>query len=223
MENVMDSITAEILTYINRNRVSSTEVADCLGKTGVLEDVAPVNRGMFRAGLVHYIYGHSESNWSIHEQARDIREKEIVVMDGIHTGKRALVGELATKFIIYYKMAEAIVCLQKMRDANDLIKNRYPVWCKGFTPVGCFNNEVEETAEIKQIVQERKAFFDGALAVCDDTGVVIVPKENLNEDFLRKLEAIEQQEDIWFNCIDFMKWDTFDTVCKKKYLNEKHL
>ena len=219
----MDNVIAEIITYIKKNRVSSTEVADCLGKTGVLEDIAPVNRGMFRTGLVHYIYAHSESNWTIHEQARYVQEKEIVVMDGIHTGNRALVGELATKFILYYKMAEAIVSLQKMRDANDLIKNRYPVWCKGFSPVGCFNDEVEETEEIKQIVQERKAFFDGALAVCDDTGVVIVPKEKLNEDFLRKLEAIEQQEDIWFNCIDFKKWDTFDTVCKKKYLNEKPL
>lgn len=215
----MNSITEEILAYIKRNRVSSTEVADCLGKTGVLEDIRPVNSGMFRAGLVRYIYGHSESNWSIHEQARDVQEKEIVVMDGIHTGNRALVGELVTKFIIYYKMAEAIISLQNMRDANDLIKNRYPVWCKGFTPVGCFNNEVQETEEIKQIVQEKKAFFDGALAVCDDTGVVVVPKEKLNEDFLKKLEAIEQQEDIWFNCIDFKKWDTFDTVCKKKYLS----
>lgn len=219
----MDNVIAEIITYVKRNRVSSTEVADCLGKTGVLEDIAPVNRGMFRAGLVRYIYAHSESNWTIHEQARYVQEKEIVVMDGIHTGNRALVGELATKFIIYYKMAEAVVSLQKMRDANDLIKNRYPVWCKGFSPVGCFNDEVKETEEIKQIVRERKAFFDGALAVCDDTGVVIVPKEKLNEDFLRKLEAIEQQEDIWFNCIDFKKWDTFDTVCKKKYLNEKPL
>ncbi len=219
----MDSIHNEILSYIKRNRVSSTEIADCLGKTEkvVLEDVRPVNSGMFRAGFIHYIYAHSESNWSIHEQARSIQEKEIVVMDGIQIGKRALVGELVTKFIIYYKMAEAIVALQKMRDANDLIKNRYPVWCKGFTPVGCFNHEVQETDEIRQIVQERKHFYDGALAVCDDTGVAVVPKEELNADFLKKLEAIEQQEDIWFNCIDFKKWDTFDTVCKKRYLNEE--
>ena len=219
----MDSIHTEILSYIKRNRVSSTEIADCLGKTEkvVLEDVRPVNSGMFRAGFIHYIYAHSESNWSIHEQARSIQEKEIVVMDGIQIGKRALVGELVTKFIIYYKMAEAIVALQKMRDANDLIKNRYPVWCKGFTPVGCFNHEVQETDEIRQIVQERKLFYDGALAVCDDTGVAVVPKEELNADFLKKLEAIEQQEDIWFNCIDFKKWDTFDTVCKKRYLNEE--
>ena len=219
----MDSIHNEILSYIKRNRVSSTEIADCLGKTEkvVLEDVRPVNSGMFRAGFIHYIYAHSESNWSIHEQARSIQEKEIVVMDGIQIGKRALVGELVTKFIIYYKMAEAIVALQKMRDANDLIKNRYPVWCKGFTPVGCFNHKVQETDEIRQIVQERKHFYDGALAVCDDTGVAVVPKEELNADFLKKLEAIEQQEDIWFNCIDFKKWDTFDTVCKKRYLNEE--
>ena len=217
----MDEIKSEILSYIKMNRVSSTEVADCLGKTGVLEDVNPVNPGMFRAGFIRYIYAHSESNWSIHEQARDVQNDEIVVMDGIHTGNRALVGELVTKFIIYYKRAEAIVSLQKMRDANDLIKNRYPVWCKGFTPVGCFNEDVPETEEIKQIARARKDFYDGALAVCDDTGVVVVPKSVLDEDFLKKLEFIEHQEDVWFNCIDSLKMNTFETVCLKKYLKDK--
>jgi len=39
----------------------------------------------------------------------------------------------------------------------------------------------------------------------------------MNEKFLQKLDWIEEQEDIWFDCIDRLKWDTFDTVCLKKY------
>lgn len=213
----MDMTVEKILKYIRRNRVSSTEVADCLGKTGALEGVSAVNRGHFAAGIVRYVYGHSESNWSIHEQVRDVGPGEIVVMDGIDVKGRALVGELVSKFILLYREAAAIVALEKMRDANDLIKNDFAVWCPGFTPVGCFNKNVPETDAIQQVVSERKAKYEGALAVCDDTGVVIVPKELLTEDFYQKLEAIEQQEDVWFNCIDFRKWDTFDTVCLKKY------
>ena len=57
--------------------------------------------------------------------------------------------------------------------------------------------------------------------VCDDSGVVIIEKDNLTEKFYQKLEAIEEQEDIWFDCIDRRKWDTFDTVCLKKYRDEK--
>ena len=211
------TIKQRILEYIKRNRVSSTEVADCLGKTGAIDGVYAVNRGHFAVGPVRYVYAHSETNWPIHEQVRDVQSGEVVVMDGIDVKGRALVGELVSKFILLYREAAAVVSLEKLRDANDLIKNNYAVWCAGFTPVGCFNVEKQETDEVRRIVAERKARYDGAVAVCDDTGIVIVPKESLNEDFYRRLVEIEAQEDVWFNCIDFRKWDTFDTVCLKKY------
>ena len=34
-------------------------------------------------------------------------------------------------------------------------------------------------------------------------------------------DFIEQQEDIWFDCLDRLKWDTFDIVCLKKYLEDR--
>ena len=77
----MNPVAEKNLLYIRRNRVSTTEVADCLGKAGAIEGVSAVNQGMFSAGIVRYIYGHTESNWSIHEQARGIQPGEIVVMD----------------------------------------------------------------------------------------------------------------------------------------------
>jgi 4-hydroxy-4-methyl-2-oxoglutarate aldolase len=47
-----------------------------------------------------------------------------------------------------------------------------------------------------------------------------VPAASLTEGFLTALDRIEEQEDIWFDCIDRRKWDTFETVCLKRYLNE---
>lgn len=216
----MNNIQEQIIAYIKRNRVSTTEVADCLGKTGAIEGVSAVNRGHFCVGPVRYIYGHTESNWPIHEQARDVREGEVVIMDGIQVNGRALVGELVSKFILLYCGAVGIVMLGKARDANDLIKQNYPVWCTGFTPVGCFNKDVPLTPEIRAEADEKKELYNGAVAVCDDTGVVIIPKEMMTEDFLNKLHHIEEQEDTWFECIDHRKWDTYDTVCLKKYLQE---
>ena len=215
-----NTIKEKIIEYIKRNKVSTTEIADCLGKTGAIEGVKAINQGMFVVGPVRYIYGHTESNWPIHEQARYVQKDEVVIMDGIQVNNRALVGELVSKFVILYQMAGAIVALGNMRDANDLLKNRYPVWCKGFNPIGCFNKEVEETEEIREIVEQRKQYYDGAVAVCDDTGVVIIPRDKLTEEFYQKLEFIELQEDTWFDCIDRKKWDTYDTVCKKRYLQE---
>lgn len=69
------------------------------------------------------------------------------------------------------------------------------------------------------IIKDRMENVNGSIMVCDDSGVVIIPKEQITEDMLQKLIAIEEQEDIWFDCIDRRKWDTFDTVCLKKYKN----
>ena len=95
----MKDIQKEIIAYIKRNRVSTTEVADCLGKTGAVANVHAVNRGHFCVGAVRYIFGHTESNWPIHDQARFVQEDEVVLMDGIDVKGRALVGELVSKFI----------------------------------------------------------------------------------------------------------------------------
>jgi regulator of RNase E activity RraA len=212
-------IREKIVQFLRRNRVSTTEVADCLGKTGAIEGIMPVNPGMYAAGVIKYVYAHSESNWPVHEQIRDIPPDHVIIMDSFEVNGRALVGELVTKYLCLYKQSCALVAIGKIRDANDLIKNRYPVWCLGVTPVGCFNNQVQETPEIQSAARERSLFFEGAIAVCDDTGVVIIPKEHITEEFYNKLDYIEQQEDIWFDCIDRKKMNTFETVCLKKYKN----
>lgn len=211
-------IREKIIEYIRINKVSTTEVADCLGKTGVLPDVMPVNRGQFCVGKVKWIYAYNESNWDVHEQARDVQKGDVVYIEAFECNDRAIIGELVAKFIVLYRQAVALVTNAKMRDAHRLIKEKYPVWCSGFSPVGCFNTKNEEAFE-ERIIVDRMKNVDGAVIVCDDSGVVLIPKEELTETFLQKLEAIEEQEDTWFDCIDRLKWDTFDTVCLKKYKN----
>ena len=49
-------VREQIIKYIRVNKVSTTEVADCLGKTGVLPNVMPVNRGQFQVGKVKWVY-----------------------------------------------------------------------------------------------------------------------------------------------------------------------
>ena len=58
---------AKIIDFIKRNRVCTTEVADCLGKTGVLENVMPINQGQFKVGNVKWVYAYAESNWHVHQ------------------------------------------------------------------------------------------------------------------------------------------------------------
>lgn len=214
----MEQIQSQIIDKIRRNRISTTEVADCMGKTGLLDNARPMNRGHFTVGKVKWIYAYEESNWSVHEQAREIEEGDVVLIEAFNCGERATIGELVTKFMVLYKQASAVISNSYLRDGNDLIKQNYPVWCKGFTPIGCFNKKIEKPLD-PEIYKVHKAKYDGSVAVCDDSGVVIIPKELHNQEFLDKLDFIEEQEDIWFECLDHRKWDTYDIVCLKKYLD----
>ena len=79
MENIRD----EIIKTIKRNRISTTEVADCLGKTGVLKGADAINRGHFCVGPIKWIYAYQNSNWTVHEQARDIHEGDVVFIEAL--------------------------------------------------------------------------------------------------------------------------------------------
>ena len=209
----------KIIDYIKRNRVSTTEIADCLGKTGVIENVLPINAGLFCVGNVKWVYAYQSTNWDVHEQVIDVKQNDIVFIDAIDCEKRAIIGELVSKYILLYNQASAIVTNGKMRDAGALIREKYPIWCDGVSPVGCFNTKPDELP--KEIYEEHKNKYDGAIMVCDDCGVVLIPKENHTEDFLNKIIKIEEQEDIWFDRLDRHKENTFEIVCLKKYLSEK--
>lgn len=208
-----------IIDYIRRNRVCTTEVADCLGKSGVLENVMPINQGQFRVGNVHWVYTHEESNWEVHEQVIDTQEGDIVFVEAFDCKQRAIFGELVAKYMILYCQAAAIICNARLRDAAALLKEKYPIWCTGFTPVGCFNRKPEHALD-PALIAEHRARYNGAIAVCDDCGVVLIPKEHHTEEFLQKLHHIEEQEDIWFSRLDHHKENTFEIVCLKKYLSE---
>jgi hypothetical protein len=65
--------------------------------------------------------------------------------------------------------------------------------------------------------------YEGGIAVCDDGGVTVIPPNRINADTLERLQQIEMQEDIWFFCLDTLKWDTKKIVCDKDYLKESDL
>lgn len=207
----------KIIDFIKRNRVSSTEVSDCLGKTGAIPRVRPVNRGHFAVGNVFWCYAYGETNWHVHEQIQRASEGDVILTEVFDCADRSIFGDLVAKYLLLYRQASALVVAGNLRDAPRLIKENWPVWCEGFNPVGCTNAKLDHNLA-QSIIADRQALYDGAIAVCDDTGVVIIPKEHHNDSFIEKLEFIETQEDIWYDCIDRRKWSTFDTICLKRYL-----
>ena len=214
---------SKIIETIRKNRISSTEVADALGKKGVITDVAPLNSGHFVVGTVHYVCTWDESNWPLHEQIQDFPEHSIVYVDTIECEGRAIFGDLVAKSLLIYGGAKGVVVNGLLRDIHRLKKENYPIWCKGVSPIGCFNREVTLRPEIEQYHTLQRQKFSDAIFVADDSGCVVIEKAEQSEEFLEKLEFIELQEDIWYFCTDTLKLSTYETICKKTYLQKPEL
>ena len=101
--------------------------------------------------------------------------------------------------------------------AHKLIKEKYPIWLEDVSPIGCVNRPNGPDIDENKYHELQKT-YDGSIMVCDDSGVVMIPKDKIDEKLIAKLQFIEFQEDVWFYCVDTLKMSTFDTVCKKKYL-----
>ena len=214
------NIVQEAINLIEANKISTTEVADVLGKTGQIPDVRALNKGKFCAGDVVCLYAINNSNYELHRQlANAALNGKILFVYNVNCD-RAVFGDLVSKYILLYKRAKAIVINGKLRDAHTLIKEGYPIWCTEVTPIGCVNYQNGDDLTSEQIT-ELKAKYEGSIMVCDDSGVVMIPKEKIDQQLLSKLEFIEFQEDIWFYCLDTLKMSTYDIVCQKKYQTDK--
>lgn len=208
----------EALNLIEANKISSTEIGDVLGKTGQIEGVHALNQGMFKAGEVKVVYAINNSNYEVHKQLAegdDFKDKILFIYNV--NCDRAIFGDLVSKYIMLYKRAKAIVVNGKLRDAHTLIKEKYPIWLEDVSPIGCVN-QINGPEMDSSLLAEIKEKYDGSIMVCDDSGVVMIPKDKINEKLIAKLQFIEFQEDIWFYCVDTLKMSTYDTVCLKKYL-----
>lgn len=207
----------EIINLIEQNKISTTEVADALGKTGLIPGVTPLTSQQHCVGEVVRVCTYNGSNWPLHEQIHDLDvSNKIVVVDCHECDNLAIFGDLVAKYLILYQKCRGIVCTGRVRDVHRLVKERYPIWCSGVTPIGCTNDK--PVGEVPAVLINNK-MYDDSIIVADDSGVVLINSQNINIKLYNKLKAIELQEDIWYYCLDTKKQSTYDIVCKKLYLD----
>ena len=210
-------IDLEIIELIKQNRISTTEVADALGKSGGIPNVSPLCHSKFAVGKIRLITPRNNSNYIVHEEAERVNPGEIVYIKPIDFSNVAVFGDLVAKYILLYKQASAIVVEGNVRDTARLVKENYPIWSMGSNPVGAVNNKTHSDANVN--ISEFDELKDG-IGICDEGGVVVIPANKINEETYRKLKHIEQLEDLWHYCLNTLKWSTFDIVVKKRYLIE---
>ncbi len=210
----------EIIKRIENDLMSTSEVADALGKTGCIGGVLPINPRLHRVGEVAFVYSCNGTNWHTHKQVEKIENDRIVYVHGLRCEDVALFGHLVTRYLFQSKNARAVVLNGLVRDVADIISDNYPVWATGISPIGAVNYQKQITPAEKATLNDMREKFEGGIILCDDTGVVLIEKEHHTKEFMDKLDFIRNQEATWYKCLD-EGMTTFEIVCEKRYLNAK--
>lgn len=217
----MNDITNKVINYLIEHNVSTAEVGDAIGKKNGILDVKPIIEGSYQVGKLFYSCSYADSNWPIHDDIVDVEKGNIVFIENLNNHmNRSLFGELVSKYIIQNRGAKAIVTNGSIRDYKDIKDAKLIMWYNGVNPIGCFNTKPVFTDEMEEYVEKQKLKYNDSICICDDDGVVIIPKSDINESLLDKIVKLRKQEEIWKKCILDDKWSTFDTICLKKYLKD---
>ena len=213
----MSKIRNKLIDYIKVNRVSTTELSDALSKSGSVLGVRPIDyqSARHKVGKIKCVFAYNNSNFLVHEDLKSVNANDAVVIFTKKFNNKSIIGDLIAKFTLLYKQACSIVVLGNVRDLQKLIKEKYPIWCKGFNPVGSENNFKGNYPKKEKNNILKK--FEGGIAVCDSTGVVLVEKSMVTKKLLDKIKFIEQQEDSWYYYLDVKKWDTKKIIVDKDY------
>jgi len=205
-----------IVAYCERNQISATLLADALDKTGHVPHVYPLRSIQYQVGKIKCIFAAYGSNYNLHKEIVDVSKNDIVVVFAHECQGRALLGEIVAQFLFDIKKIKALVVHGAIRDVAEIMKNNYSIWCNDKTPIGCVNYLTKEFPEFK-----RKELFDkyeGAVAICDSTGVIAIPKTMSSDEVLDRIRKISNKEYIWHYCLEHMSMNTFEIICKNEYL-----
>jgi len=199
----------KVVNHILADRISTTDVADAMGKKGLLSTAKPVVPGLHCAGPGAFIYACGHSNWQIHHLARAVQPGSVVYVAVYDCGDKAVLGDLVVQYLVEKRKVAGVVVDGNVRDAHCLIEKKYPVWCRGFSPIGVGHDYADVDGEDRSHMERTMDRINKSVLVCDDSGVVIVEEFS---NVLSRITAIQQREVDWHRWLEEGQ-DTFDFVC----------
>ena len=118
-------------------------------------------------------YGQ-EPNWG-----GELQEGDLIVIDGTGTRDTGYVGSM-NSMVWLSRGAVGIVTDSGVRDTDELIKQKVPVYCNGFSR-GIIPGRVELDSHQKPVECGGVYVRPGDLVVADGDGVIVIPAERIGD------------------------------------------
>ncbi|MCT1655804.1 methyltransferase [Brevibacterium luteolum] len=159
--------------------------------------IRPVWSGCGLVGRAVTVVTAGGDNRVIHEAISDLRNGDVLVVNGQGVTNRALVGELISERA-QRKGCVGFVIDGAIRDADEIAELRFPVYARGVTPAGPYRNGPGHNGV--PVAVGGVVVQPGDWVIGDSDGVAVVPHDQAHE-ILDKAEAkrdaeLQQQRDI---------------------------
>ncbi len=172
--------------------VSTPNISDAMHKKGAMQEIRPITTGFHMVGQALTVRT-MDGDWAKPIEAIDKANPGQVLVVDVNKGKTAIWGELATWSAKGKKLA-GVVIDGAVRDCDDLLKIKFPIFCRYIVPNA---GDPKGFGEIgSEITCGNQTVNSGDWIIGDDSGVVIVPKDIAQEIANRALDVKEQENRI---------------------------
>lgn len=175
----------------------TANIGDAMDRLNVLESrIKPVWTGARVVGPAYCVLTAPGDNRALHDALGLAEPGEVIVLSGGGYTDRALMGELMAGRAIARGIA-GVVIDGAIRDAGDIAELKLPVYAKAVTPAGPYRNGPGR--QQVPVAVGNVAVSPGDIVVGDDDGVVVIPRQELDEVLERaerkhEAEMLQRQE-----------------------------
>lgn len=174
------------------SKVSTPNISDAMHRKGAMIGIRPLKKGYKLVGKVLTVKT-MDGDWAKPVEAIEKAEKGDVIVIDAAAGKTAVWGELAS-WSCKMKKISGVVIDGAVRDVDDIIKMDFPVFSRN---IASNAGEPKGYGEIGvEIVCGGQKVKNGDWVIGDDSGIVVVPKENAVEIGNRALDVMEKENRI---------------------------
>ncbi|MBP1917848.1 RraA family protein [Youngiibacter multivorans] len=164
-----------------------SNVADCMGRmSGMHSEIRRLSKNGFKmVGSAITVKVRPGDNLMLHKALDMAQEGDVIVVSNGGDRSHSLMGEIMVRHAEFRKLG-GIVLDGPIRDIDTIRNLEIPIYATGTTPAGPYK---EGPGEINvNITCGGVSLNPGDLVIGDDDGVVVVPREDLEEVLKSSIE-----------------------------------